>query len=204
MNMPTGIAARAACVDAYLGSLPRGVDSYPECMHKGEPFAVWLRRTPTHGVARLLPPEVARLVAHDRPSPAWVPEVHATAVYLAIRHAHFDDDAAFVAHARECNRAVLDTPTSRLLFWAASPRAILRTAKLLWANLHRGSAIEVRFSRDNSAEALLSFPRGLFPELVLRGTGTGFASALENSGGRGVEVQLRRAESPAVFAARWH
>jgi hypothetical protein len=204
MNVQGGSAVQAVRVDTYLASLPRGVDSYPECMHRAEPLAVWLQRTPTAGVARLLPPQAAAWLDRDRPTPSWLSEVHACAIYLAIRQMHFADDAAFVAHARECNRAVLRTLTARLVFLAATPRAVLRVARLLWANLHRGSTMEVRFARDTSAEGLLSFPRGLFPEVILRGNATGFAAAIEHAGGRDVEVQLRRTEpSPAIFAARW-
>lgn len=205
MNFYGGIALGAASsVESYLASLPRGLASYPECMHKGEPLAVWLRRTPTREVSRIVPQQVAQLLDRDRPVPTWVPEVHANVLYLAMREAHFSEDGAFIAHARECNRAVLETPTNRVVFWAATPRAILRAAGLRWGSLHRGSAMEVRVARDNSAEVVLSFPRGLYPELVLRGNATGFALALENAGARDAEVQLRAVEgSRAIFTGRW-
>jgi hypothetical protein len=62
----------------------------------------------------------------------------------------------------------------------------------------------VRSARDCSAEIGLSFPRGLYPELVLRATAMGMALALENTGARDVEVHLRAVEpTRARFAARW-
>jgi hypothetical protein len=201
-----GLISRPAApsVETYLASLPRGLASYPECMFKGESLDAWLGQTPTHDVARLVPPQVAALLDRDRPIPTWLPEVHANALYLAIRDAHFADDAAYLAHARESNRAVLDTPVNRLVFWAASPRAILRSAGLRWGTLHRGTAIEVRSARDSSVEIGLSFPRGLYPELVLRANASGIAVALENTGAREVEVHLRAVEpTRALFAARW-
>ncbi len=203
MNVFGGFAAAPASnIESYLASLPRGLGSYPECMHKGEPLGVWLERSPLRDVARLVPPSVAWLL--DRPLPTWVPDVHANVIYLAIRQACFADDEGFIAHARECNRAVLETPTNRLLFWAASPRAILRAAGLRWGSLHRGSAIEVRFARENAAEVMLTFPRHLYPEVVLRGNATGFAVALENAGAREVEAHLRSVEpTRAVFSGRW-
>lgn len=205
MNVQGGTDATATpSIEAYLASLPRGLASYPECLHKGEPLGVWLERSPTRDVARFVPPQVAALLDRDRPLPTWVPEVHANVLYLAIRHAYFADDAGFMAHARECNRAVLETPTNRLLFWAASPKAILRAAGLRWGSLHRGSAIEVRIAYDSSAEVMLSFPRGLYPELVLRGNATGFAVAVENAGAREVEVHLRSVEpTRALFMGSW-
>jgi hypothetical protein len=173
-------------------------------MFKGDSLNAWLQQSPTRTVASLVPPQVAALLERDGPIPTWVPEVHANVLYLAIRRAHFADDAAFLAHARESNRAVLDTPFNRLVFWAAAPRAILRSAGLRWGSLHRGSALEVRSARDCSAEIGLSFPRGLYPELVLRATAMGMALALENTGARDVEVHLRVVEpTRARFAARW-
>ncbi|HTQ46007.1 MAG TPA: hypothetical protein VMI75_24795 [Polyangiaceae bacterium] len=194
----------APSVEAYLASLPRGLASYPECVFKGDSLDAWLRQTPTHDVAHLVSPQLAALLDRDRPIGTWVPEVQVNALYLAIRDAHFADDAAYLAHAGESNRAVLDTPFNRVVFWAASPRAILRSAGLRWGSLHRGSSIEVRSARDSSVEIVLSFPRGLFPEIVLRANALGMAVALENTGARDVEVHLRAVEpTRALFAARW-
>lgn len=205
MNVHGGIAAlQTPSVESYLASLPRGLSSYPECMHKGDPLRVWLQRSPTREVARLVPPAVAALLDGDRTLPPWVPEVHANVLYLAMRQAHFADDAAFLTHARECNRAVLETPVNRVLFWAAAPRSILRAAGLRWGSLHRGSAIDVRFGQDSTASVVLSFPRGLFPELVLRGNATGFVLAMENAGGRDVQIEVRAvAPTRALFTGRW-
>jgi hypothetical protein len=136
--------------------------------------------------------------------PNWVPEVHATVIYLAIRELHFQDDAAFLEHARRCNRAVLETPANRLLLWAASPRAILRGTSLRWGSLHRGSTLEARTPDERSAELTLRFPPCLLPEIILRGNGEGISVALEGAGARDVKVDLYAMEpSRAVFRARW-
>ncbi|HEX8795512.1 MAG TPA: hypothetical protein VF765_31395 [Polyangiaceae bacterium] len=205
MNVFGGFAAPLTPnIESYLAALPRGLASYPECVHKGEPLGVWLQRSPLRDVARLVPTAVAPLLDRHRPLPTWVPDVHANVIYMAIRQACFADDAGFLAHARECNRAVLETPTNRLLFWAATPRAILRAASLRWGSLHRGSNIDVRFARDNSAEVVLTFPRFLYPEIVLRGNATGFQAAVENTGARDVEAHLRSMEpTRATFVGRW-
>ena len=193
-----------ATVESYLASLPGGLDAYPESAHKGETLGLWLRRSPTRGLAERLPAPLAPLLAEGATMPAWVPEVHATSLYLAIREAHFADDEAFVAHAYACNRAVLDTPTNRVLFWVAAPRAILRAAALRWNALHRGSSLDVRIRNDTSAEVAMTFPAGLFPEIVLRGTATGFAAALENAGARDVLMTLDGlTPTRARFSGKW-
>jgi hypothetical protein len=191
-------------VEAYLATLPGGVAAYPERAHKGESLSVWLQRSRAPGLAAAVPIQVAPLLDPERPFPAWVPEVHANVLYLAIREARFADDDAFLAHARACNRAVLQTPTNRVLFWALAPRAILRAAGLRWSSLHRGTSIDVRVASDTSAQLVLDYPPRLFPEIVLRGTATGFAVALENAGARDVRLELRECgETRALFEGRW-
>ena len=193
-----------ASVDRYLASLPGGIDAYRECAHKGVPLGVWLRHSPIAGLAERVPPRVGDLLRAPGDLPQWIPEVHANVIYLAIREVHFADDSAFLAHARECNRAVLDTPANRVLFWAASPRAILRGAQVRWRSLHVGTQIHVRFPSSASADIELTFPPNLMPEIVLRGNAQGVAVALENVGARDVEIELRVADpTRGAFSARW-
>jgi hypothetical protein len=192
-------------VEDYLAAVPGGIDGYPECLHRGEPLTQWIEHSPTAGLRERLPAPAAALLRPDGRMPNWVPEVHATVIYLAIREVHFRDDAAFLEHARRCNRAVLETPANRLLLWAASPRAILRGTSLRWGSLHRGSILEARTPDERSAELTLSFPPHLLPEIVLRGNGTGIRVALEGAGARDVQVDLQVIDpSRAVFHARWH
>ncbi|HEY8090787.1 MAG TPA: hypothetical protein VIF09_23155 [Polyangiaceae bacterium] len=190
-------------VEAYLASLPGGLDAYPDCMHRGDMLALWLRNSPTDGLAERLPGRLAAWLGEAKAA-TWVPEVHASALYLAIREAHFADDGAFLAHAYECNRAVLDTPGNRLVFWVATPSAILRGAGLRWSTLHRGTSLDVRIRSDQAGDLTMAFPAGLLPEIVLRGNGTGFVAALENAGARNVEVRLAdRQPTQARFTGRW-
>lgn len=195
---------RLETVESYLARLPGGIHAYPECSHKGDALSLWLRGSPTSGLMELLPREAAAVLASANNLPAWVPEVHATVLYLAIREAHFADDAAFLDHARIRNRALLDTPTNRVLFWVVSPRDMLRAAGPRWNNLHRGSTVNVRIRGDSSAEVDLTFPAHLLPEVVLRGNAVGFAIALEKTGASEVVVEVREVEpTRARFRADW-
>jgi hypothetical protein len=190
-------------VEEYLEKIPGGINGYPECMHKGEPFAVWLERSPIAGLAAVLPPEVGRYLQPNARIATWVPEVHTTVVYLAIRERLGDDDA-FLAHSRTCNRAVLQTPLNRILFAVASPRGILRGAATRWGSLHRGTQVDVRLPDDRSAEVTLTFPPHLLPEIVLGGNGAGIKLALEHAGAREVALETRvLGPTQACFAARW-
>jgi uncharacterized protein (TIGR02265 family) len=195
---------RLATVESYLARLPGGMHAYPECMHQGEALSIWLRGSPTSALVERLPHEAGALLSSADHLPVWIPEVHATVLYLAIREAHFPDDAAFLAHAREVNRRLLDTPTNRVLFWVVSPRDMLRAAGPRWSTLHRGSSVNVRIRGDSSAEVELGFPAHLLPEIVLRGNATGFAAALERTGACEVVVEVREVESTrARFRADW-
>jgi hypothetical protein len=191
-------------VDRYLASLPGGLHAHPECEHRGDALGLWLQRSPLHGVAHRLPREIASLLDDPSCLPPWVPEVHASAIYLAIREAHFPDDAAFLAHADRCNRALLDTPMNRLLFWVATPRALLRAVGPRWNVFHRGSALRARTPSDTSTELELSFPEHLFPAIVLRGSATGIAAALENGGAHDVTMDLAQfGPTRARFDGHW-
>jgi hypothetical protein len=191
-------------VEEYLASIPGGIDGYPECMHKGEPLGVWLDGSPTAGLVEVVPTPVAELLRARDSLPVWVPEVHATVIYLAMREAHFASDAAFLEHAARVNRGVLETPLNRVLFWVASPRSILRGGSVRWGSLHRGSTIEVRTPNESSAELTLRYPPHLLPKLIVLGNGTGFKVALENAGAQEIEVSLRAYEpTHAVFYSTW-
>jgi hypothetical protein len=195
---------RLSFVEDYLAGVPGGIDGYPQCFHRGDPLARWIEHSPTAGLRERLPAPAAALLRPGARIPNWVPEVHATIIFLAIRELHFRDDAAFLEHSRRCNRAVLETPANRLILWAASPRAILRGVSLRWGSLHRGSTLAARTPGEGSAELTLTFPPRLLPEIVLRGNATGIREALEGSGGRDVEVDLHAMEpTRAVFRARW-
>jgi hypothetical protein len=193
-----------ASVERYLASIPEGLDAYPQCLHKGEPLAIWLEHSPTAGLCERIPPAVATLLDRSRSMPTWVSEVHANVLYLAIRELYFDSDQAFLEHASRVNRAVLDTPINRILFWVGSPRAMLRGAGIRWSSMHRGSTFEPRIRGDTAADAEMSFPANLFPRIVLLGNGTGFVAALENTGARDVVVHLKTDQPTyAVFTASW-
>jgi hypothetical protein len=202
--MAAKVSIGLASVERYLGSWPEGLDACPQCLHKGEPLAIWLEHSPIAGLRERLPAAVAPLLDRSRPMPTWVSEVHANVLYLAIRELHFDSDQAFLEHASRVNRAVLDTPTNRVLFWVSAPKAILRGSALRWSSLHRGSSFSTRIRGDTAAEVDIGFPANLFPKIVLLGMGTGFAAALENAGARDVVIALKRDQpNSALFTATW-
>jgi hypothetical protein len=202
--MACGVTVGLPSVDRYLDLLPGGLSAYPECLHKGEPLGVWLDRSPTSGLADRAPAPLAALLDRRRALPTWVPDVHACVLFLAMRDVYFDSDDAFLAHASRVNRAVLDTPTNRVLFWVGAPKAILRGAGLRWGSLHRGTTFETRLRGDFGAQVDIGFPPNLFPRLVLLGNGTGFKAALENAGARKVVVNLEIYEpTRAHFTATW-
>lgn len=193
-----------ATVENYLARLPGGIQAYPECNQKGDALSLWLRDSPTSGLIERLPPEAAAVLGSVAHLPVWVPDVHASVLYLAIREVHFADDAAFLAHAKVRNRALLDTPTNRILFWVVSPKDLLRAAGLRWGSFHRGSTLTVRIRGDSSAEFELGFPPHLLPEIVLLGNGTGIAAALEGAGARDVVIEMTDvAPTRARFRASW-
>ncbi len=189
-------------VQRYLDSFPRGIAAYPGCVEKAS-----VCREFFHGYHQLpadVPAPVRELVEHPPPASTWVPEVVATAAYLAVREAYFSSDEAFVDFAYERNRELLRSPLYRVVMFVASPQRVIESASKRWGVFHQGSRLETTKSGDRRVQVRLYAPAGVFPELLLRCQGTAFRAVLEGSGGKDVDVTLSGLESNQTsYDARW-
>jgi len=86
----------------------------------------------------------------------------------------------------------------------ASPELLLRYTGKRWENFHRGSALHHDGVSDDGVRLTLTFPAGLFDELLLRGYGEAFAAALEAACARDPLVEIEaRGPRFARYLARW-
>ncbi|MEW5740676.1 MAG: hypothetical protein AB1938_17240 [Myxococcota bacterium] len=180
-------------LEAYLASLPRGVDSYPDCVQKVSISREFLRFLPSAGLSGKVPAPVEELLGKRLPASAWVPEVHACALLLAILDAHFSDAEAFVARAYVANKELLTGPLYRMLMFVASPLYLARNAESRWNTFHRGIKMATEsLPQEKSGTAVfrLEYPRLLLPEVLARSYSTAFKAALEAAGGRSVQVEV--------------
>ena len=194
---------KLARMEAYLAALPGGVDAHPECLHKGSVTRQVLRAFPTDKLPPL-PAPVQTLVREPPIASAWVSEVHATALYLAICDAHFPNDESYVTFSADFNRKLLRSPLYRVLMLVATPLRLMHHAGTRWSALHRGSTLRVEPVGEYTARGTVRYPTELFPLLLLRCFATAFQAAVEGSGGRNVRVEmLARDARQAEYDVHW-
>jgi uncharacterized protein (TIGR02265 family) len=190
-------------MEAYVGALPGGLDAHPACQQKGSIVKGVLQDYPTTRLPRL-PDPVQALVDEPPLASVWVSEVHATALYMAICDAHFEDDDAFVAFSGTFNRKLLRSPLYRVLMLVATPARLAHRAGMRWGALHRGSTFEIEMLAEGDARARLRYPTELFPHLMLRCFATGFQAAIEGSGGKNVRLEMgQRTPDDAEYGIHW-
>ncbi len=174
-------------VEAYLGSIPGGLDGHPEAQVKFSVVDGWLDGYDPLQLRGLLPAPVQAYVGHRVPVTRWIPEVHAHVVYLALRDQYFATDADFIAESFSRNRALFQRPIYRVLLRMLSAIRIGQGAALMHAQLHRGTSLDVS-PTDDRWTVTLRHPAHLIPELIGHCYGTSFRAVLEMKGATSIEV----------------
>lgn len=192
-------------MDAYLSDLPAGLDSYPDHRQRGSILRQFLEGRSAAELARRLPPTLGELVLNPPPLSSWLPEAHATAVYLAIRDLYSKSDDDFVEHCYQGNRRLLSGPTWRIMFLVVTPESLLRGGNARWAKMH--DKVELRVEpkdEPGKVELELRFPRALVPPLMSRVHGSGFRAAVEVAGGKDVAFALSSSgETASRLVGTW-
>jgi len=155
---------------------------------------------PTEG----LPPALQELITSPALVSAWVPEVQAMALGLAVADHHRLSDREYLDSAYTLSRDLLGSPTYRFLMAGDSPEAMLRHADVRWQAMHQG----VRFKTDAEGERAcayhLGFPPNLYNELLLQAFAQTFRASLELCGAEHPRVVLTAfGETSARFDAGW-
>lgn len=188
----------------YLESLPRGLDSYPDYQQKASVYRQTFHRRTSAMLAPLLPPPLARLLTEPLPISAWLPEVHANALFVALYETHYKDEEAFLRDGRETGRRLFTGPLYKILMALTSPALVVRRANTGWTAMHRGIALDARLAGDKAATVHLTFPRGLTPRVAALSYASAFHAALEAAGAKRVECALaRHTAEEALYDATW-
>ncbi len=191
-------------MNAYLDSLPAGVGSYPDYVQKASVYRQSIKEMPSDGLVGRVPEPVERLLVQPMPVTAWVPEVHATALYLAIADVHLPDEREFLARKLDANRKIFRSPLYRVLMMVVSPTVALRNSGAKWRTFHRGITLATRQLEPRRAEARMTFPPRLVPELLVRTYGLVFQATAEAAGGKDVDVQVRSSDDThAAYEVTW-
>lgn len=186
-------------LEAYLESLPAGLDSFPEARCKGailDEQLEWLNEAGVQ-LAPVLADAVRRARPYGEPS-SWVPEVLINAISLDARRA-YTNDGAWIETVYDRQRRVYRRPLYRALLLVMSPTLLTMAAGERWGSYRQGSKLEIeRWKRDGSARSTvgtLRYPAGLHTPLLLRGLAQTLRSAIDAAGARQSTVELLEAES---------
>jgi hypothetical protein len=176
-------------VRSYLEGLPRGADSYPDCVAKGAVMRSVLDSLSFEDCMHRVPPAVAELLRHPPPVTSWVSEVHAVCVLMLARDRHFATDEAFLGWVKERNQALLHGPMYRVLMMVLSPSILVHGAERRWSAFHRGTKLRVEMMGSH-AEARFLFPVGMWNALMIRALSIVLEVVLEGSGAKNVRMGL--------------
>jgi len=191
-------------MERYVGGLPAGLDSFPECLAKGSVLRSTLVQQPIETIAGRLPPGLRALVTDPPVDSEWMSEARFAAVYLAIADIRGYADADVLVWARDRNRALFRNPAYRILMAVSSPATLLRGATMRWSNWHRGTTLEIEGILDVGVRAALRFPPGLFDDMMLRVFGEAFVAGLEMARARSPVSTVELAEpGVAHYLVSW-
>jgi hypothetical protein len=198
------VAQRYPRLTAYVGGLPAGLASYPECLIKASLPLMLLEGMPSPRPDPSDLPDPARRYLLGRPSRLWVPEVEAMAISLIVADQYQMSDAQYLAWLRTQNLSFLNSLMYRAVMSFMSPAHVVPKAAARWAAVHRGSDLTVTFVGARDVDMVLTFPPRLFAPILLEHFTAVFEAVLERSNARVGEVVLAEAsDTRGVYHARW-
>jgi hypothetical protein len=165
----------------YLAGLPEGLASFPGCEIHVDSFSFMRQTHPNLATTELLP-EAAREVLLGNQRGDWIPEVLGNVLYLLLRDTAFHSDAEFLDWARQSSAATYSKPWARVIMHVLSPTLIVMGAGKRWSTFHRGSMLTpekaAREGERISIRGILTYPAGLFDELLLQRYCRAFEAAI--------------------------
>ncbi len=172
-------AVRYPRLARYLGALPQGFASYPECQIKGFYFREsWAAlNAPTLGAA--WPEPLRKLIASPPSNSQFMPEVLFCSYRLAVADEQRLSQAAYETWVLGNSRRIYRNFLGKLIMAFASKQMLLDAAGSRWAMIHRGSTFAAKYLGNGTYEGRLDFPAHLFDEPILRGLGGVMQAAFE-------------------------
>ncbi len=206
--MPSHAPTRFAAAKQYLSTLPRGADSYPECVCKGSVVRATVAELPVLSPDEFAAlPDCVRRVVADPPSPVeWTPTVHHNAVVSAVYDARFAARgmSAFETSAFEKGTRLVGGPIYRVAFAMVGVERLLHASERRWAMLHRGTRLTLETCEGGRAVEVLTYPPHLFFEIPLRSLGQSIRAALATAGASDVLIGYDTASTTTTrIELRW-
>jgi len=172
----------------YLASLPKGVDSFPECRVRTDSQIDGFKQYAALFPAEAIGPDVRRHLEAMDTAP-WMPEVVANLTRLMIRDKAYADDAAFFQWNYEISIQVFKSPVYRMLMALISPTLLMMGATKRWGAFREGTRLEPKVGK-NGGQLILRYPAGLYESVMLEVFAAAFRGALDISRAKNSRVTV--------------
>jgi hypothetical protein len=192
---------------AYIASLPRGLDSFPEARMNHLVLVHVPQDFPDLVTGQALPPQLddffARRITGD-----WFNETVGNAIYLMIRDQCFRDDQSFQAWNQKNIDRLIRNPLFRAIMVLLSPALVVIGAGKRWTSFHQGTAMKTepvgQAGGRLQVRGILTFPAGIYDPLLLRLHTSTFLAALVAAKADHPEVRLGQVTATsAEYLASW-
>jgi serine/threonine protein kinase len=185
-------------LSTYLGTLPRGLDSHPQCTMHGGVLRFALARYPLDGELPELVLASLDYLARTDPEDPWIAEVPARVVLAAIHDRHIPSLRAWEALWFAVGRARFTRQF--LAFTAMGDRSILAgSLARLWNDFHRGTRLELT-PTDGGFSLLLGYPSGMLDPLAHTEALQAISAGLQMCGHDRVEIRGVDSDSRQLHA----
>jgi hypothetical protein len=175
---------------AYLSSLPRGTESYPEATSKASLIRHMQDAMPFEAAPGELPEAVHALWKAPPPSSSLVPTAQFLALTLAYGDAHFPRDEDFLEWLYGLSAALYAKPLYRFLMYVATPRQLVHGAARRWHQFHQGTDLDLAEEGDGWAILTVRFPPKLYTQSLLGTNIAAIRAAVVAAGGKDVRGEL--------------
>ena len=184
----------------YIASLPKGLDSYPQCKSRGALFTTYAS---CHAEVPLVFDDLRSLTGLDLDAisrTGWYSTVtlHVFELLIAGRIGM----STFLKCSERANTKMLESKLYRALTRVVSTSMLVRGAAGRWAHFHRNAPMHARID-GNAGQAYLAYPEKLYPECLALEKGLVIAAALTVSGVEDVAFRHRYQEHQSTFFYSW-
>jgi len=191
----------------FVGRLPEGLDSYPECRIKADVFDDLGARYPELLSGGGMPPIVERYLAGSYDE-AWLPEAVSNALLMMVRDALFDSDSGFLDWCRGNMRSLFEKPLYKLMMHVFSTSLVVMGSTKRWSAFHEGTTLEASPIRKVEGRyetvGVLRYPHHLFGGLLIEQLASTYLAAFDvNKAGEPRVIPKEKNSTESLFFVSW-
>lgn len=179
--------------EAYMASLPDGIDSYPDATTKGSMVRLFIQGIPS-GMVEHLPDKLRSWIEVPPQVTERVPFVVLGALGHASRDLRFFEYREFLDWFAMGMAGVLANPMYRILVSMADPLRMVRKSPHAWSAFYKGLDRTNLEIYENGSRGMVTYPPHLMDKVLADAAAVTFVRALA----------LSRAADPTVEVEEWN